>query len=506
MIGTRLWIGIPEPRISSETKKHLQKIKPGGVILFSRNIISRQRLCSLVKELRDLLGDQLRICIDHEGGRVVRITDGMTLFPGNLALGTAALVDEARAMELALLQGQISGQQLREIGIDVNLAPCVDVVTSSRQRGIGSRSFGSDPQLALKLATQLGRGHRQRGVHDCWKHYPGIGKVTVDPHFGLPRIDGALDDYQLVPFTGAAAAGASMMMTSHVVVDGLDPRKPITTSPVALQKHLREQLQFDAVAVTDCLEMGGVAGFDFSEVILGAATAGHDVLLVCHTPALQMQAFELLERAISEDADLHSSHMKSLQRLDRLSHLCATADEDVADGEEIALEIARRGTNLLAGPAVTIDGGEEPGRPEWLLVIPEVEFASPVEDAHGEQLQTLVRGLGERIKPWRTRAQPTTEECHEVVEAARGCGGVLVAVKGLRHREAVQSMLSAIAEQVPRLVVILLEDPRDLVALESGENISVITAHGHQPVHQQALVDVLLGRCTPSAISPLLLD
>ena len=93
MIGRRLWIGIPDPEISPETSRHLEQIDPGGVILFGRNVTSRARLADLVTQLRELLGSHLRICIDQEGGRVVRIPEGITIFPGNLSLGAAAARD-----------------------------------------------------------------------------------------------------------------------------------------------------------------------------------------------------------------------------------------------------------------------------------------------------------------------------------------------------------------------------------------------------------------------------
>ena len=123
MIGQRLWIGIPEPTISEQTHQQLLSVKPGGVILFGRNIDSHAQLSQLVIDLRSILGPSLLISIDQEGGRVVRIPDGVTLFPGNLALGAAARRDRKRSLELARLQGQISGKELRELGIDGNLSP-----------------------------------------------------------------------------------------------------------------------------------------------------------------------------------------------------------------------------------------------------------------------------------------------------------------------------------------------------------------------------------------------
>lgn len=504
MIGRRLWIGIPDPEISSETARHLQVIEPGGVILFGRNVTSHCQLMGLVTRLRELLGSHLLISIDQEGGRVVRIPVGVTMFPGNLSLGAAACRDRPRALELARLQGQISGQELREIGIDVNLAPCVDLIQSSEERGIGSRSFGSDPELALALATEIGVGHREQGVHDCWKHFPGIGRVQVDPHHGLPRISSRGSEAHLVPFHGAGSAGASMVMTTHVVAEALDSVHPVTTSTEALS-FLRDDLGYRGVVITDCLEMGGVAGFDFEQVIHGAADAGHDALLVSHTPALQLEAFRLLERLIDEDPQRQEQHQQSLSRLDALSKWPALKPAATVAGETVSLEIARCGTTLLAGPAATLSGSAT-----GLLVLPALQANSPVEDPlHGMDLTLLADQLGDRVETLKIDSDPSLEQIERVLARARVVGETVLVLQGFRHSTSARAMVEAVASQVERLIIVLLEDPRDLVAIPQSagisgiSGISVITAFGCRPVHQQAIADALLGRIVPSDQSPM---
>ena len=498
MIGRRLWIGIPDPEISPESARHLEQIDPGGVILFGRNVASRARLVDLVAKLRELLGSHLRICIDQEGGRVVRIPEGITTFPGNLSLGAAACRDRSRALELARLQGQISGHELQEIGIDVNLSPCVDLIQRSEERGIGSRSFGSDAALALALATEIGRGHRQQGVHDCWKHYPGIGPVQLDPHHGLPRLGSQGSETHLLPFAGANAAGASMVMTTHVVAERFDPIDPVTTSAAAVS-YLREDLGYRGVVITDCLEMGGVAGFDFEQVIRGAADAGHDALLVSHTPDRQLEALRVLERLIEGDQGRQAQHQQSLSRLDSLSRIPVTDPIATPHGESVALEIARGGTTLLAGPAATLSGSTK-----GLLVLPQLHTTSPVEDPlQGVELTLLVEELAAGVETLSIDAEPSRQQIERVLTRARGVAQTILVLKGFRHSSAARALVEAVAAQQDRLIIVLLEDPRDLVAVPAGAGISVITAHGYRPVHQQAIADALLGRITPSDHSPM---
>ncbi len=503
MIGNRLWIGIPEPSISSETRQHLLAVKPGGVILFGRNIVSIEQLKQLIDDLRSLLGNSLVISLDQEGGRVVRIPGGVTLFPGNLALGSAALRDRQRALELARLQGRISGKELRAIGIDVNLAPCVDLLRSSDERGIGSRSFGSDPQLVLELASEIGAGHREQGVHDCWKHYPGIGRATVDPHFGLPTIPGQDSGDHLIPFRAAARAGASMVMTSHVIAEALDRENPVTMSRAAVTDHLRGKLGFSGVIISDCLEMGGVSGFDFEQVIISAASAGHDVLLVSHTPEMQIRALRILEQQVASDPRFDQAHQASLQRLDDLSFSSegdpAQSPSPIEVGTEVAQEIARNGTTLLSGPAARIDG-----EGKWLLVLPGIKQRSRVEDPlRGEDLALLVHKLEHRVECVRIASDPAPREIEQVSDRSATSTGVILLVQGFRHSQAAREMVQSVADKSRRLIIVLLEDPRDMVAVPDGEKISVISAYGFRPVHQEAIAGALLGEFEPSSRSSM---
>lgn len=503
MIGKRLWIGIPEAFISPETHQHLLSVKPGGVILFARNIVSIDQLKQLIMDLRSLLGSSLVIAIDQEGGRVVRIEDGVTVFPGNLALGAAALNDRPRTLELARLQGRISGRELREIGIDVNLSPCVDLLRSRDGRGIGSRSFGSDPQLTLELASEIGAGHRQQGVHDCWKHFPGIGRATVDPHFGLPRISGLDGADHLIPFRAASHAGASMVMTSHVIAEALDQENPVTTSRAAVTDHLRGEMGFSGVILTDCLEMGGVSGFDFEQVVISAITAGHDAVLVSHTPELQMRARQVLEEHVASDPRFDQAHQESLQRLDDLSAFSefdpAQMPSPVEVGTEVADEIARSGTTLLSGPAARIEG-----EGKWLLVLPALQQRSPVEDPlRGEDLSLLADTLEQYLDCMRIDADPTPGEIEQVIERAAESAGVILGLQGFRHCDAARELVQTLADRSLRLIVVLLEDPRDLVAVPAADKISVISSHGFRPVHQQAIAAALLGEFEPCGRSPV---
>jgi len=184
----RLWIGIPAPRLDAETAAHLDAVRPGGIVLFRRNVESAAQVCELIADLRARLGEQLLVVVDQEGGAVVRFEREATVFPGNLALGAIAMTDRARALDLARRQGRVSAAELRALGIDGNLAPVCDLTVRADNPGVGCRSFGGDPALAGDLAAELVRGHLEGGVFPVLKHFPGLGAADRDSHEALPRV------------------------------------------------------------------------------------------------------------------------------------------------------------------------------------------------------------------------------------------------------------------------------------------------------------------------------
>jgi beta-N-acetylhexosaminidase len=254
-------------------------------------------------------GIPLFISIDQEGGRVKRITGGVTQFPGNMAMGSAG--DE----ELAYNAARILGIQLRRYGINMNLAPVLDVARQPDCPQWG-RSFSSDPERVAVFGEAAIRGFLEGGVLPVAKHFPGLGDTAVDSHQVLPR---ALDPdpdrtADLLPFRRAAAAGVPAIMTAHLQVPAWGVQTA-TLSPVALKDWLRIRLGFAGVIITDDLEMGAVAGAaPAPEAAHQAFSAGADLLLICSRGEAAWEAAALLSR----DPALLKDVAGSKRRLQRL--------------------------------------------------------------------------------------------------------------------------------------------------------------------------------------------
>ena len=189
-------------------------------MLFRSNFESPDQLRALVTGLEAAVGRRLLVATDHEGGRVIMLGRGVTIFPDNLAAGMAG--EEA----FVYRQGLIEARELRRLGVDLSFAPVLDVLTDRYSPNIGIRAYGKDPRLVARYGVARVRGMRAGGLSACGKHFPGKGHSPLDAHLRLPTIDSTWEEMRashLVPFVEAIAAGIDCVMTSHPVYPNLDP-------------------------------------------------------------------------------------------------------------------------------------------------------------------------------------------------------------------------------------------------------------------------------------------
>lgn len=313
LIGARLAVGFPGTEATELLIGQLRDTHAQSLVVFSRNFASPAQFARLLRELEERLGRRFLVMVDHEGGRIIRFSDGVTRFPDPLTIGRTW---EPGAVER---QGRVEGEELKRLGVGANLAPCVDVIVEGSDAVIGDRSYGSDPGRVSELAAARIRGLQSRGVAACAKHFPGLGAVPRDPHKVLPTIalDGeAMERSHMPPFRAAIRAGVAMVMSSHVCYPGLGEPSglPATFSSTLIRGVLRHRLGFPGLILTDDLEMGALRTLGtMGEAAVRAAEAGHDVLLICSNPAAWREAFEALRSAYQTG------------RLD-LTELCASAE------------------------------------------------------------------------------------------------------------------------------------------------------------------------------------
>jgi beta-N-acetylhexosaminidase len=250
-----------------------------GHTLFGTNVGSPAQLAALTAALRSARPDAL-IAIDEEGGDVTRLGHRTgSPYPGNAALG---VVDDPALT--AEVYAAIGGD-LADTGINLDLAPTVDVNTADDNPIIGTRSFGASPELVARHAAAAVRGLQSAGVAACAKHFPGHGATLTDSHLELPTVDAPLDvlrSRDLPPFAAVVGAGVQAIMSAHIRVPELTGDDPATFSPAALNTLARREYGFAGVLVTDALEMNGaaLAAGGIAPAAVRALAAGADLLCV----------------------------------------------------------------------------------------------------------------------------------------------------------------------------------------------------------------------------------
>lgn len=249
-----------------------------GVCIFGSNVESREQLRELTDAIREANPDSL-IAIDEEGGDVTRLYyDQGSPYPGNALLGR---IDDE---ELTTRVAETVGWQLRDVGINLDFAPDVDVNSNPDNPVIGVRSFGTDPELVARHSAAWVRGLQSTSVAVSAKHFPGHGDTALDSHLALPVIDLPLDELQereLLPFRAAVAAGARTIMTSHILLPQLDAHNPATFSRGILEDLLRRDFGFGGVIVSDALDMIGASGeIGIAAAAVRAIDAGCDLLCI----------------------------------------------------------------------------------------------------------------------------------------------------------------------------------------------------------------------------------
>lgn len=315
-VGQVLHISVPGKTANRTTQKLIERVKPGGVILFGYNIGTSTELASFNAGIQSQAEKEnlvpLFISTDQEGGRVKRIGEPVPEMPSAMAIGQAGDSD------LAFSAGFVTAEGLSSVGVNLLFAPVLDINNNPANPVIGQRSFGSDPKTVIRTAIPFEQGAREGGVLPVIKHFPGHGDTSVDSHLGLPVIDKSreeLDSFELLPFAKAIQEGARAVMTAHIVFSQVD-EYPATLSKVLLTDVLRNEFEFDGLVFTDAMEMHAISKSYASErpavralmsgadVILLTSygedmlAIHHDLMLAAHHGEFERDGVNVLDRAV----------------------------------------------------------------------------------------------------------------------------------------------------------------------------------------------------------------
>ena len=277
---TGLIVGIDGHALDQRSRGVLAHPAVVGVILFSRNFREPGQLVQLCAEIRALRDPRLLICVDQEGGRVQRFRTGFTALPPLGGLGRWYRSHPDRALDLAYRHGRIMAAEVLGHGVDLSLAPVLDLDRGSEV--IGDRAFSDAPAVVTALAGHYLAGMRDAGMKNCGKHFPGHGSVRADTHLEIVVDARGRDELaaDLAPFAELAGELDSIM-PAHVCYSCVDDR-PAGFSRAWIEDVLRTELGFRGIVISDDLDMSGagVAG-SVLDRLHACESAGCDLALVC---------------------------------------------------------------------------------------------------------------------------------------------------------------------------------------------------------------------------------
>jgi beta-N-acetylhexosaminidase len=271
-------------------------VRPGGIILFKRNIVDAAQSRALLEEATGFCAPHAVRCVDVEGGTVNRLRDALAPLPSAQAVG--AVVKKSTKPRWAREHGELIARAVKAFGFNTTLAPVVDLALPESTEVLGSRPPGASAADVVAYARAFLEGLTEHGIVGCGKHFPGLGGATGDTHFVTPEIERdwkQLWNEDVVPYRELHAA-MPMIMMNHAAYPGAPSKNvPASASAFWITKVLRKRIGYRGIILSDDLEMGGILKFlPVDKAAIEAVRAGSDLLEICHSAELILRSYEAL--------------------------------------------------------------------------------------------------------------------------------------------------------------------------------------------------------------------
>jgi beta-N-acetylhexosaminidase len=279
-----LIIGLAGTTLQAEERSFLRASRPAGLILFARNCSTKPQVRRLVEEARSAIGEEhTLVLIDQEGGRVRRLKPPeWRELPPAAAFARLYANDPDLAIARARLVARLTASELREIGINTNCAPVLDLAHRGAHQIIGDRAYGEEPAAVAALGRAVAESFLEGGVLPVIKHIPGHGRARADSHIELPVVEAALSELEATDFAPfRALRDMPAAMSAHVVYSAIDPDRPASTSARVTGDIIRGTIGFDGLLMSDDICMGALSGSlcGRAEAVIAA---GSDIALHCN--------------------------------------------------------------------------------------------------------------------------------------------------------------------------------------------------------------------------------
>ncbi|QVK18519.1 beta-N-acetylhexosaminidase [Mycoplasmatota bacterium] len=505
-IGQLLMIGFQEDDFDG-IMEMIEKYKVGNIILFTRNVKDANRLMrqnqALQKKALETLGVPLFISIDQEGGMVTRIMQDATFFPGNMTLG--ATENDNNAYHI----GQMMGEEMKTLGVNLNLAPVLDVNNNVKNPVIGVRSYSDNPEVVAKFGTQFIKGLQENGVLATGKHFPGHGDTSVDSHLDLTKVSHdkkRLNEVELVPFKQAIKSGINAIMSAHVLFPSYeDEFLPATLSRKVLTNLLRNELGFKGLIVTDCMEMKAIDNYFTTEkAVVKAVGAGANLVCISHTRNRQIGAIEELVKAVEEKRLDEAIIDQAVQRV--LAHKEKIANDtlDLINRSTVSLNIKDHNqfAQHMNDIALTLVSGKRFIQKGKVLFVAPNPVATTIADDSLDQ-QSLLEKVKKSFTDWNTielKIKPSKENQDAILKAVTEVDQVVFCSYNAHIYKTQYELIKQIKEKTKNIHLIALRNPYDVMDFS---DIDCICAYEYTPHSIQSILKYLKSEIEPVGSIPV---
>ncbi|MGD9910110.1 MAG: glycoside hydrolase family 3 protein [Candidatus Izemoplasmatales bacterium] len=499
-IGQCLIFGFDALEVNDHAIEMIQKYKVGNVILFQRNVRDLHQLYELNQNLQKLalyhIGIPLFITIDQEGGMVTRIKGDGPFFPGAMTITSSEKIDNA------YFSGKYMGEFLKNLGINLNLAPTLDINNNPLNPVIGVRSFGDTPKKVVDFGIPYVRG-LEESIYACGKHFPGHGDTHTDSHLSLPVIHKTvkeLKNFELIPFQKAIQEGIHSLMIAHINFPELTENGlPTSLSKNCITGLLREDMKYDGLVMTDCLEMKAIQKHYTTEKGFSMALlAGADLGMVSHHQELQIKAITYLKESIlagTIDEAMVDQHVKRILKYKQDLQVDLTTPFEKKEKAFYNKEVKSFNLSVVKS-AFTLVKGECIHPSRSTLVISSSPAATTIADEAGgfQTIDDVVKGIGHPFESMVVSVALSKEEMKKVLRVSKEYEQIIFASYNPNQYPSQYHLMEKLNEQ-GNLFVFTMRNPYDLHFLPKLKN--VVEFYEYTPNSLEVFKEYLEGTILP---------
>ena len=498
-LGQMIIAGFHSIDVDDQARRLVENYQVGNFALFARNVVSTRQLCKLCDDLHRLTfeknGVAAIIACDQEGGSVSRVSIGSALFAGPMAMAASPSADPYTV-------GRNCAKVLGSTGLSGIFGPVMDVNTEPMNPIIGTRSYSDDPEVVIKLGTQMVKGVQEGGLLTSLKHFPGHGRVASDSHLGIPVNTWPVEELENIEFRTfqeAINAGADAIMSCHVLYQNYDPDYPGTLSKKIMTGLLRNQMKFEGLAITDCMEMDAIRKeYGIGRGAVLAVQAGCDILCFSHTYEAVSEALEALYEAVEQGIITEERIDQSYQRIMKMKEKYHLLSLPVIDMDR-AVELMKAPGILSLNAKISHDSITLLTGKDSLQIFKNAKhlrFFAPASVAlHGAEDKEKKPTYFSELAAERFGGDSVVIPLNELDQATKDAihddsyDVAVLALYNARFRDGQQAVLRELEAQGRPLVVLLLGAPYDAALLKNAQ--CVVAAIEYTALSAEALLDVL---------------